>query len=228
MKKFSLLLSLSTLLFVAGNSYSQEDCINGLFEYFGPTNTEELSSLLMTSDDPAIVNLDDSTKSSLIAHMHFADGLPKGMNGTDENIQNLYNSNAEEVFTAIFGEPTIVHSHDAGPIVQDISRTELINNYPNYTTMMNWCYNCALWVTPHPDGSATWCCDVGGNGCGDQIARVNGVYYKVSDASGCTLVCVSSIPTLTEWGMIIFVVLLGGWMTFVVVRRWRRSHTMAA
>ena len=38
----------------------------------------------------------------------------------------------------------------------------------------------------------------------------------------------SNIPTLTEWGMIVFVVLLGGWLTFVVVRRWRRSHAIAA
>jgi hypothetical protein len=36
------------------------------------------------------------------------------------------------------------------------------------------------------------------------------------------------IPTLSEWGMIIFVVLLAGWMTFVVVRRWKASHVTAA
>ena len=36
------------------------------------------------------------------------------------------------------------------------------------------------------------------------------------------------IPTLSEWGMIFFVVLLAGWMAFVVVRRSRRSHATAA
>jgi len=40
--------------------------------------------------------------------------------------------------------------------------------------------------------------------------------------------CAAAIPTLTEWGMIIFALLLAGWMSFVVVKRWRRSHAMAA
>jgi hypothetical protein len=33
---------------------------------------------------------------------------------------------------------------------------------------------------------------------------------------------VSAIPTLTEWGMIIFCVLLFGWMAWVIVRRRQR------
>ena len=37
----------------------------------------------------------------------------------------------------------------------------------------------------------------------------------------------TQIPTLSEWGLITFVVLLAGWMTFVVVRRWRRPHATA-
>jgi hypothetical protein len=36
------------------------------------------------------------------------------------------------------------------------------------------------------------------------------------------------IPTLSEWALIIFVVLLAGWMTVVVVRRWRAPHATAA
>ncbi|GEM_PF-1949142 len=36
------------------------------------------------------------------------------------------------------------------------------------------------------------------------------------------------IPTLSEWGMIIFVVLLAGWMAFVVVRRWRAARVVAS
>jgi hypothetical protein len=36
------------------------------------------------------------------------------------------------------------------------------------------------------------------------------------------------IPTLSEWGMIVFVVLLAGWMTFVVVRRWKASQAAEA
>jgi len=33
------------------------------------------------------------------------------------------------------------------------------------------------------------------------------------------VVCPSVIPTLTEWGMIIFCVLLFAWMAWVIVRR---------
>jgi hypothetical protein len=35
--------------------------------------------------------------------------------------------------------------------------------------------------------------------------------------------CTGAIPTLTEWGMIIFCVLLFGWMAWVIVRRRRRA-----
>jgi hypothetical protein len=38
----------------------------------------------------------------------------------------------------------------------------------------------------------------------------------------------AQIPTLSEWGMIVFVVLLAGWMAFVVVRRWKKTGVTAA
>jgi hypothetical protein len=59
----------------------------------------------------------------------------------------------------------------------------------------------------------------------DTLVRMSDTEFAVS---GVVRVDLSHpIPTLSEWGMIIFVVLLAGWMTFVVVRRWKASQAMA-
>jgi hypothetical protein len=74
----------------------------------------------------------------------------------------------------------------------------------------------------------------------DLLANVTDIWFPIdltsspTEVVGIDNVCVrndvcppSQIPTLSEWGLIIFVVLLAGWMTFVVVRRWRASHATA-
>jgi hypothetical protein len=71
----------------------------------------------------------------------------------------------------------------------------------------------------------------------DPLPQQGAVVVKYSVMSGANLLAVftneaeleeaAQIPTLSEWGMIIFVVLLAGWMTFVVVRRWRARATAA-
>ncbi len=56
--------------------------------------------------------------------------------------------------------------------------------------------------------------------CSFHLTEVNDSIYTV--AGVCSLRSGAVIPTLTEWGLIIFAVLLVGFMTWVVVRRRRR------
>jgi len=71
---------------------------------------------------------------------------------------------------------------------------------------------------------------LGGFTVGDRV-RVTGRLFLTCvtfcmEGDGCienaTVVVCDIIPTLTEWGMIIFCVLLFGWMAWVIVRRRRR------
>jgi hypothetical protein len=63
---------------------------------------------------------------------------------------------------------------------------------------------------------------------GELFLAVNDDFYPDNDGHfdawiTSTPQC-GAIPTLTEWGMIIFCVLLFGWMAWVIVRRRRRVH----
>jgi len=35
---------------------------------------------------------------------------------------------------------------------------------------------------------------------------------------------VAGIPTLSQWMLLVFALLLAGWITFVFIRRWRRPQ----
>jgi hypothetical protein len=103
------------------------------------------------------------------------------MIGTDANIQSLYSSgNAPAVFSAIFGQPTIVHDFDHEPAMTPITRQQLLASYPVFTVGIDFCCNC------YKSFCYGGCCWVGGNGCGDSIAIAGDTYFRVTDVSACS------------------------------------------
>lgn len=157
-------------------------CSSHIYKYSGPKNTDQLAQVLRTSTNPVIARLSEETKNSLIKSFVFADGLPAGMNGPDENIERLYRSNAAEVFSAILGSEVIITTSDAPLEVREISVAEfetLLNNNPAgrfFVSVWSECKNCYF----GRDGDS--CCHVGGYGCWDNAVALSskpGVYYHV-------------------------------------------------
>jgi hypothetical protein len=137
--------------------------------YSGPANTAELSNFLATSTASAITNLDEATKTSLLNYQIFTDGIPRGMSGTDQNIQNLAQTSAQAVFSAIFGTPVTVRSNS---IDQYIPLDTLIAMGGD--AVMSCCLNCR----PPSEGEGV-CCVVDSGECEDDIAVVGTNVYRV-------------------------------------------------
>jgi len=175
---------LTALLFIGSNMYSQGNsggvCTNIITKYDGPRNSDQLSTLLNDSKDPALASLDKATKASLIQYMTFDKGRPAGMLQTDENIEKLYSdpTYATAVFSAIFGAPTLFVSFDTKPVYVDISMKDFMVQYNSdplryaATGVPSWCYNC---YSKNLDP----CCEVGGKGCWDEYTSSAKVLYKV-------------------------------------------------
>lgn len=186
MKKILLLLTVITLVGIAGNSYSQSYSSLVLRTYTGPKNTDELTTLLYTSKIDVLVKLDSATKNSLIKYLRFGDGMPKGMSGTDDNIQNLYKSNAAEVYSAIYGWKVKMCTFETKPVLKQISVEDFMKNYTAdpigwaFETQVSHCSNCCQWQPGGGDNGTTYCCLVGGDGCDDAITFVpNQGYFAV-------------------------------------------------
>jgi hypothetical protein len=137
--------------------------------YSGPGDTAGFSTFLATSTAPAITNLDAATKASLVDYLVFRDGLPRGLSGTDQNIQNLYQTDAAAVFSAIYGLPVTTRSNS---IDQYMPLATIIDM--GITPVPSLCQNCYF-----PQSGDSVCCNVGGDGCVDFIAEVGTNLYRV-------------------------------------------------
>ncbi|MBA3971840.1 MAG: hypothetical protein H0X46_06780 [Bacteroidetes bacterium] len=171
MKKIKLILSITSLLFCSySNSQTQI-----LTKYSGPKDKAELTIKLNTSQNPAILSINQQTKQSIIDHLVFINGHPKGMTGTDQNIQNLYASNAEAVFTAIFGCRVVMCNFETKPVVVNITYEDFVEKSKTaaFRFAISYCENCDF---PELMGD---CCRNHADGCSDEIFISNNVYYHI-------------------------------------------------
>ncbi len=162
--------------------YAQDDCVNSIYKYNGPRNSNELSHLLMTSNSDVLRYLDCDTKTSLINNIMFDEntGIPWLMNNVDEKLNHLYQTNAKEVFSAIFGTSVIICTYDTKPQGECISSDEFLEHFNSdpeawaFITGLSLCTNCYK-------GGCEECCKVGGNGCWDNFTMVmqSGKIYHV-------------------------------------------------
>jgi hypothetical protein len=162
-------------LFLILDGYSQE--CSRIIKYNGPKNTEELRQTLNNTDAPAIKNLNEETKNSLIKYMVFREGHPIGMSDADENIQELYKSTeAVDVFSSILGNEVTLCSFETKPPVENISieqYNKLIKNGAVVSMRSSTCWNC---LPPPPEEP---CCLANGKGCIDNRIVINNHDYHV-------------------------------------------------
>lgn len=135
---------------------------------------EQLKNRLENSPNPAIKNLDAATRNSLLEHIVFDNGRIVGLNGTDANITNLFNSNGQKVFSAIIGGQVSLVTFDTKLIVEDISLGEFTKLTKGvFASRYSLCTNCFA------PSNTYRCCNVGGDGCIDEIFVFNGRYFHV-------------------------------------------------
>jgi hypothetical protein len=127
--------------------------------YTGPTNTEELRTKLFTSKDPILSSLNKATKESLIANMMFSDGLYRGMNQKDANIEELYNTTFTNVLASILDADVVKNNN---PTNRGAYKVINGGSTGTYKVKISECDNCFA-------GGVGGCCNVGGNGCCDYM-----------------------------------------------------------
>lgn len=146
-----------------------------VFEYKGLTGTAELTQLLDTSSKPFIKGMTDSTKRSLIKYLQFQNGMAEKFNGSDENIKNFYATNAYEVFKEILGSEVILCTLNTKPAVTPLSLDEfeaMKRQASLVQYISSWCTDC----TKTDDAP---CCITAGDGCRDNLIRIDQAYYSV-------------------------------------------------
>lgn len=146
-----------------------------VFEYKGISGTAELTQLLDTSSKPFIKGLTDSTKQSIIKFMQFENGMAEKFNGSDDNIKNFYATHALDVLKEILGSEVILCTLNTKPKVNLISLDEFETMKRQATVIQylsTWCTDCTK-------TDATPCYTTAGDGCRDNLIRIDQAYYSV-------------------------------------------------
>ena len=152
-------------MLAAAYSYSQT-CHSTVYNYSGPTTSQELADVLANSSNPVIRDLDQNIKNSLNRYTVFYNGLPEGLSDADEYIQTLNESNAEEVLSAIFQCQVTKCTYDTKPAVTDISWDDFWEQWNGnpISIAISYCTNCLM---------GPWeCCHLNGPGCWDEATMV--------------------------------------------------------
>lgn len=146
-----------------------------VFEYKGLTSTEALTQLLDSSSKPFITGLTDATKQSIIRYLQFENGMPEKFNGTDDNIKNLYATSAYEFLKEILGSEVILCTLETKPKVSFITLEEfeeMKRQGPTISFLSSWCTDCTK-------TDASPCCVLPGEGCRDNLIKIDQAYYSV-------------------------------------------------
>lgn len=180
MKKIILFLMCLTTINLVLNAQSTSSRI---YKYNGPKNTQELTQLLNTSTNSAIVNLNPKFKEMLVEITLFKHGRISGFdpNTTNISVQEFYKSNASGVFSALFGTEVTIVSSDVQSKAVRITASEfnkLMEGRMGFTSDPTWCYNCRG-LDGGSGNPGSWCCQVGGNGCCDIIIKIDNQSYIV-------------------------------------------------
>ena len=176
------------LVVLTSNIYSQVSCSSHIYSYDGPANTNQWTSLLETSNLPAIKSLTPEFKQLLIDITVFKNGRVAGFATTDpltlSLIDKFYANNAAAVLTAIVGDKVTIVTSDTKPTVVSISHRDFAQlakdngiQMGKVPTDWSWCNNC--YAPGGGTGTYGTCCQVGGKGCADLVVPVGGTLYDI-------------------------------------------------
>lgn len=163
---------------------AQSICRSQLLNYTGPHNTAELTTKLYTSGNPILMGLSSSLKQALVLRTVFDNGYPRGIDSTDIQIVNLFQSTSgSAILSAIFNCPVGIYSYATKPAFSTMSINTFLTLYNSdpakyaYTPFISVCYNCYF-------GKSDVCCYVGGTGCYDiaiQFTTLEEQVYVVQE-----------------------------------------------
>ncbi len=153
---------------------AQSVCRSQLLNYTGPHNTAELTTKLFASNNPIITSLSSNLKQALILRTVFDNGYPRGIDSSNADIANLYqSSNGSAVLSAIFNCPVSIYSYANKPSISTMGMNTFLGLFNSdqakyaYTPFITVCYNCYF-------GKSDVCCYVGGPGCYDIAIEFTG------------------------------------------------------
>ncbi len=170
-------------IFFSLSSYAQSVCRTQVLTYSGPENTSQLTTLLNTSTNPILANLNQIVKDHLIACTIFENGLPVGNDPNCGKIEDYMSvTQAELVLSTIFGVQVNIYSHEtkpAYPVMSMATFMGLYNSNPTdyaFRTTISRCYNCYF-------RKNDTCCEVNGNGCYDFSTEIisSGLHYYIQN-----------------------------------------------